>query len=167
MGDDDDAALSDMLRHLDVASPHDLQEGSPEVVQFLSEIAAVLNTLAVSDFGGRIGAVRQEGLVEHVIGAALQRFGDVDPHPGAFGKAAMLLRGITAGHPFQDGNKRTGFLLATFYLEQVGHSLPEHLSVESAEALSLAISAGTLRDVEEITRQLEALWQPEEGCHEH
>ncbi|MGI8967592.1 MAG: Fic family protein [Chloroflexota bacterium] len=56
-----------------------------------------------------------------------------------------VLRGITADHPFQDGNKRTGFLLATLYLEQVGHPLPKHLSVESAEAL----------------------WQEEEGRPEH
>ncbi|MBI4491217.1 MAG: Fic family protein [Chloroflexi bacterium] len=34
--------------------------------------------------------------------------------PDPFEKAAMLLRGITQGHPFYNGNKRTGFLPAAY-----------------------------------------------------
>ena len=71
----------------------------------------------------------------------------------------MLLRGITAGHPFQDGNKRAGFLLASFYLEQVGAPLPASFSVEEAEDLCLQVSSGALREVEEIARRLMHIWQ--------
>jgi prophage maintenance system killer protein len=46
------------------------------------------------------------------------------------------------GHPFTDGNKRTGFLLASYYLKQVGHPAPEQLDVEQAENLCMRISAG-------------------------
>ncbi len=60
--------------------------------------------LAVGDYGGRIGPVRADGLVEQVVAAAFQTFEGTDPHPGVFEKAAMLLRGITQGHPFNDGN---------------------------------------------------------------
>ncbi|SRR5579871_2343306 len=80
-------------------------------VRLLSATAKYINNLAVSLFGGRLGSVREDGLVEQVVGAAFQTFGGVDPHPSPFDKAAMLLRGITQGHPFTDGNKRTGFLL--------------------------------------------------------
>jgi len=121
-------------------------------------VATYLNTLAVGEFGGRLGKVRQEGLVEQVVGAAFQTFGDVDPRPDVFEKAAMLLRGVTAGHPFQDGNKRTGFLLAAFYLEQVGHPLPGQLAVDEAEQLCLEISSGQLRDVPQIAQQLRHLF---------
>jgi death-on-curing protein len=161
MPDDTHDELSDLLERIEyhTAASLDLTVGSPELVQFLAAVATYLNTLAVTDFGGRLGRVRQEGLVEQVIGAAFQTFGGREAHPDPFEKAAMLLRGITAGHPFQDGNKRTGFLLAVFYLEQVGFPLPEHLDVSDAESLALRVSAGTLRDIDVIAAQLHQLWQ--------
>jgi death-on-curing protein len=61
-------------------------------------------------------APRAPGLVEQVVAGAFHTFGGDDPHPGPFDKAAMLLRGITQGHPFTDGNKRTGILVASYYL---------------------------------------------------
>lgn len=78
----------------------------------LSAAALYFNTLAVAEFGGRQGKVRQEGLVEQVAAAAWQTYTGVGPRPDPRDKAAVLWRGITAGHPFQDGNKRTGFILA-------------------------------------------------------
>lgn len=56
--------------------------------------------------------MRSRGLVEQVVGAAFQTFERIDPHADPFERAAMRLRGVTQGHPFGDGNKRTGFLLA-------------------------------------------------------
>ena len=44
----------------------------------------------------------------------------------------MLLRGNTRGHPFNDGNKRTGFLLAAYYLALVGHPAPARLPPDDA-----------------------------------
>ena len=70
----------------------------------------------------------------------------------------MLLRGITAGHPFQDGNKRTGFLVAAYYLEAVGHPLPRALDTDQAVDLSRRVSKGELRDIDEITRAVQQLW---------
>ena len=74
----------------------------------------------------------------------------------------MLIRGITAGHPFTDGNKRTGFLVAAYYLAQVGIPEPEALSTgeatDDAEALCLGISAGRLRDVAAIAAELRRIW---------
>jgi death-on-curing protein len=62
-----------------------------------------------------------------VIAAAFQTFAGYDPHPEPFDKAAMLLRGIIQGHPFNDGNKRSGFLLALYYLHHFGFRLPRRL----------------------------------------
>ena len=104
--------------------------------------------------------MRGSGLVEQVVAAAFQTFEDVDPHPGPFDKAAMLLRGITQGHPFTDGNKRTGFLLATYYLRLLGHRLRDPLPVDRAERLCLRVSAGELRDVASIAEELALLMEP-------
>jgi prophage maintenance system killer protein len=69
-----------------------------------------------------------------------------------------MLRGITAGHPFQDGNKRTGFLLAAYYLELMGHSFPDRFAFDEAEVLSRQVSAGELRDASRIAVELRRLW---------
>lgn len=70
----------------------------------------------------------------------------------------MLLRGVTQGHPFTDGNKRTGFLVASLYLDLVGHPYPREVSVRPAVALCRRISAGDIRDVNVIAQELERLW---------
>jgi prophage maintenance system killer protein len=81
-----------------------------------------------------------------------------DPHPSPYDKAAMLLRGITQGHPFNDGNKRTGFLIVAYYLDRMGYPLPKTLPVEVIVGLYFRISAGELRDVQEIARIIQSLW---------
>ena len=70
----------------------------------------------------------------------------------------MLLRGITQGHPFYDGNKRTGFLLAAYYLELMGFPYPENINTESVISFCTGVSAGEIRDVTAITRELKNLW---------
>lgn len=66
----------------------------------------------------------------------------------------MLLRGMTAGHPFQDGNKRTGFLRAAYYLDLTCHPFPDQFDFDAAEALSRRVSSGELRDVPQIAGEL-------------
>ena len=70
----------------------------------------------------------------------------------------MLLRGITQGHPSNDGNKRTGFLLAAYYLQLVGHPAPAQFPPDEVVDLCMRVSAGELRDVTTIARELARLW---------
>ena len=157
------AALLDSLQ-LILSQPLDftatVTESTHAKVRLLTAAATYFNVLAVSDFGGRSGPVRAEGLVEQVIGAAFQTFADADPHPDPFEKAALLLRGITQGHPFNDGNKRTGFLLAAYYLRRVGFSMPSSLPEDAVVDLCLRVSAGELRDIAPIAERLRQLWTP-------
>lgn len=127
-------------------------------VRLLTAASVYLNDSAVSLYGDRLGSTRGVELIEQVDVAAFQTFDGTDPHPGAFDKAAMLLRGITAGHPFQDGNKRTGFLIAAYYLEAVGHPLPVTMPVGGAVDLTWRVSKGELRVVEVIAQAVESLW---------
>ncbi len=129
----DDPALANLLARLQLrlVEPVDFTRTDPETtdakVRLLSAAAIYFNVLAITEFGGRPGPVRQEGLVEQVVGAAFQTFQGADLHPSPFDKAAMLLRGITQGHPFTDANKRTGFLLAVYYLDRIGYGLRPNL----------------------------------------
>jgi death-on-curing protein len=128
-------------------------------VEVIAAAAIFLNLYAVDEFGGRPGAIRARGLVEQVVGAAFQAYAGIDPHPGPFDKAAMLLRGITQGHPFNDGNKRTGFLVAALYLKLVGYRWPAQLAVEDVVAFCLDVSAGRVRDVDVIASTLHRWWE--------
>jgi len=157
-------SVAELLRRVRfaMAEPVDFERTNHESVlvqvRVLTAAATYFNVLAVADFGGRAGAARAPGLVEQVVGAALQGFGGEDPHGDPFARAAMLLRGITQGHPFEDGNKRTGFLLAAFYLRNVGYPLPDPLPENEIYSLCIAISAGRIRDIGEIRAELERLW---------
>jgi prophage maintenance system killer protein len=121
-------------------------------VRVLSAAANYFNTLAVTVFGGRSGEARAPGLIEQVIAPAFQTYAGEDPHPDHVEKAAMLLRGITQGHPYSDGNKRTGFLVAGYYLKKVGHPWPAELPVDEVVDFCLAVSAGELRDMQALPR---------------
>lgn len=163
----DEPLSLDYLRERIAFSPPPNSEETPattlEHVRALTYAAIYFNTVAVTDFGGRIGRVRQEGLVEQVVAAAFQSFGGVDLRPEPFEKAAMLLRGITQGHPFTDGNKRTGFLLAAYFLDSVGQRPPETLDREAVVRFCLAVSDGTIRDIARMTDELRLLWQLEDA----
>lgn len=41
----------------------------------------------------------------------------VEQYPGPFLKAAVIMENIIQGHPFTDGNKRTGYLAGLTLLE--------------------------------------------------
>jgi death-on-curing protein len=133
-------------------------EARPLFVDLLVSAAYWLNATAVGLFGRRLGPARDRRLVEQVVAALFQSFAGTDPYPTPFDKAAALLRGITQGHPFNDGNKRTGFLVAAYLLEIVGHSIPPEFDTAAAEELCVRVSAGNTRDVNEIARELRRLW---------
>ena len=132
-------------------------ESTSTKVRLLTAAATYFNVLTISEFGGRQGSARADGLVEQVVASAFQTFDGIELHPDPFDKAAMLLRGITQGHPFADGNKRTGFLVATYYLARVGYVLDPEVDEAEVIGFCLRVSAGEVRDVVEIARSL-ATW---------
>ena len=159
-----DPTLSDLLSQIQLylQEPLDFRRTDSTTtvakVRLLSAAASYFNVLAVTDFGGRPGPARAPGMVEQVIAAAFQTYRGHDPHPDHFEKAAALLRGITQGHPFNDGNKRTGFLVAAYYLEQVGYPWPVGLPVDEVVSFCLTVSAGQIREIADIATYLRRLW---------
>ena len=127
-------------------------------VAHLTAAADYFNAIVVREYGGRLGPARGRGLVEQVVAAAFQSFAGQDPRPGPIDKAAMLVRGITQGHPFNDGNKRTGFLVAAYFLDLIGYRFPDRFDFALAEELCLRVSAGDIRDVSVIAAALQLLW---------
>jgi death-on-curing protein len=162
----DDEALASLLERLQfsLAEPVDFADIDPasiaSKVRLLSAAAVYFNILAIVEFGGRPGPIRQAGLVEQVVAAAFQTYRGHDPHPSPFDKVAMLLREITQGHPFTDGNKRTGFLVAAYYLDRMGFMLRRNLSTDEVVFFCRRVSAGEIRDLATMAATLQGWAEP-------
>jgi death-on-curing protein len=133
-------------------------EATVRTVRLLAAAACYYNIRVVADFGGRAGPNRGIELIEQVVGAAFQSYEGEPLYQSEFERAAVLLRGIVQGHPFMDGNKRTGFWLAAYYLHLEGHVIPTRFDVDEVEAFCLQVSAGLIREVSEIATTLRTLW---------
>lgn len=95
--------------------------------------------ISIALFGGADG-IRDMTMLESALGKPQQQYhyGVVDMRH----LAAAYAAGIVRNHPFVDGNKRTGFLLAVGFLERNG------LEFQAPEAevvlKTLALAAGEL-----------------------
>ena len=101
-----------------------------------------LHEMMLAQHGGRSG-VRDEGLLESALARPRQLFAYGSPTPTLPQMAASYAAGIILNHPFLDGNKRTGFLLATTFLELNG--LRFAATEESVVEMTLALAGGKLK----------------------
>lgn len=100
-----------------------------------------LHDMMLSIYGGAQG-VRDEGLFESALARPRQAFAYGTPAMADL--AAAYAAGVVKNHPFLDGNKRTGFMLAAGFLERNGY---EFTATEADAALqTLALAAGELTE---------------------
>jgi death-on-curing protein len=76
--------------------------------------------MLIDEYGGSHGVRARELLLSAEQLPQQTAFGE-DLYPGVFQKAAVYARNIITSHPFLDGNKRTGMVCATIFLEQNGY----------------------------------------------
>ncbi|MFI5212438.1 MAG: type II toxin-antitoxin system death-on-curing family toxin [Candidatus Saccharimonadales bacterium] len=77
--------------------------------------------MQIIDASGGSQGVRNRGRVKSALAAMQQEAFRAELYPTIFEKAAVLLRGIVADHPFTDGNKRTGIMSALIFLNLNQH----------------------------------------------
>lgn len=65
---------------------------------------------------------RDRGLMASALAAPMPVFG-IDVHPGIHAKAAAIIVAINRNHPMLEGNKRTGWLVTTFFYAENGYDL--------------------------------------------
>jgi death-on-curing protein len=98
-------------------------------------------TLAIHDMmmaeHGGLAGVRDEGMLESALGRPENLFHYGTPTLPEM--AAAYAFGIIRNHPFNDGNKRTGFLVAATFLEVNG--LNFFATEESVVVSTLALAA--------------------------
>ena len=112
-------------------------------VWVLRETVLTLHEQSLAEFGGAAG-IRDEDLLDSALGKP-QNFFAYDK-PTLFDLAASYGFGLVKNHPFIDGNKRVGFIVAVLFLELNGY----HFQATEAEAAvrTLALAAGEMSEKE-------------------
>jgi death on curing protein len=75
-----------------------------------------IHALIVESTGGSVG-LRDLGRLEAAIATQTQNVFGEELYPRLIDKAAAMVRGVIADHPFVDGNKRTAMLAGLTLLE--------------------------------------------------
>lgn len=75
-----------------------------------------MHEVLIEKFGGLHGVRDANLLISAIETPKAAMFGD-DLYPTVYEKAAVYLFHIVCNHPFNDGNKRTGFLAAYLFLK--------------------------------------------------
>jgi death-on-curing protein len=75
-----------------------------------------IHALVLTETGGGEG-LRDLGRLESAVATQSQNVFGEELYPGMADKAAAIIRGIIADHPFVDGNKRTAMLAGLTLLE--------------------------------------------------
>ncbi len=98
-----------------------------------------IHKLLIDQFGGTHG-VRDYSSLNSAINRPFTTFDQQELYPETVDKAAAILESIVTNHPFIDGNKRTGYVLARLLLLKVG------LDIEATQAdkyaMVIAVSKG-------------------------
>jgi death on curing protein len=110
----------------------------------------------IARFGGCDG-IRDHGLLESALNRPQQLFNYASPTLSEL--AAAYAEGVVKNYPFLDGNKRTGFVVATLFLESNGYNFtaPE----EETVLQTLALAAGAI-GAKEYAEWLSTSIQPRE-----
>jgi death on curing protein len=109
----------------------------------LRETVLTLHEQSLAEFGGAAG-IRDEGLLDSALGKPENLF--AYGKPTIFDLAASYGFGLIKNHPFIDGNKRVGFIVAIVFLELNGY----HFQSTEAEAAvrTLALAVGEMSEAE-------------------
>lgn len=114
-----------------------------EPIWVLREVVLIAHEQSLAEFGGAAGT-RDEGLLDSALSKPENLF--AYGTPSVFELAASYGFGLVRNHPFIDGNKRIGFIVAVVFLQLNGWRL--EASEVDATLRTLALAAGELSEAE-------------------
>jgi death-on-curing protein len=104
-----------------------------------------IHSILIDKFGGRKG-VRDFALLESALNRPFATFDAQELYPDPLDKAAAILESIVINHPFVDGNKRTGYVLARLLLMANDWDIAE--DQQDKYDFVIAVSKGEMRFAE-------------------
>ena len=105
-----------------------------------------LHEQSLAEFGGAAG-IRDEGLLDSALSKPENHF--AYGKPTIFDLAASYGFGLVKNHPFIDGNKRAGFIVAVLFLELNGYLF--QATEADAAVCTLALAASEMSEAEFAT----------------
>ena len=112
-------------------------------VWVLRETVIALQEHSLAEFGSDAG-IRDEGLLDSALARPENLF--AYGKPTIFDLAAGYGFGLVKSHPFIDGNKRTGFIVAVVFLEL--NSYRFQATEADAAVRTLALAAGEMSETQ-------------------
>lgn len=106
----------------------------------------IINQLVIRETGGLLG-VRDHHALSTLEELPKQAAFGKELYEGTFVKAALYARNIIMGHPFLDGNKRTGMLCALTFLEYNNYILSAEKGEIEKFAIKIVLEKLELRDI--------------------
>lgn len=113
----------------------------------LKSIAFAIHQRQLAEHGGDDG-LRDEGLLESALARPQNLLAYGDPEPDAAALAASYAYGISKNHPFIDGNKRVGYVVARTFLIINGYDIK---TTNEDKVLTMLAVAGSRMGEEELT----------------
>jgi death on curing protein len=101
-----------------------------------------IHKLLIDQFGDSHG-VRDKSFLNSAINRPFATFDQQELYPEPVDIAAAILESIVTNHPFIDGNKRTGYVLARLLLLKSG--LDNEATQEDKYEMVIAVSKGEWR----------------------
>jgi len=98
-----------------------------------------IHQLLIEEFGGKSG-IRDQAVLESAIKRPYSGLNEQEFYVTPEEKAAAILESIVAGHPFTDGNKRTGYVLMRLLLLEHGKDILA--SEEEKYQLVISVASG-------------------------
>ena len=98
-----------------------------------------IHKLLIDQFGGSHG-VRDESSLNSALNRPFATFDGQELYPKPVEKAAAILESVVTNHPFIDGNKRTGYVLARLLL--LRHGLDIKASQKEKFKMVIAVASG-------------------------
>ncbi|MBS1936510.1 MAG: type II toxin-antitoxin system death-on-curing family toxin [Bacteroidetes bacterium] len=120
------------------------------------EEALAIHAELIEATGGSHG-VRDQGGLEAALARPFATFGGQEFYPDPATKAAALLESVVKNHPFVDGNKRTGYVLARLML--LTYDMDLQASDDEEYDLVIRVATGRM-DVEEVHAWMKTRTKP-------
>lgn len=106
----------------------------------IEEVIEIHDTM-IKTYGGLSGIRDHNLLLSAIENPKMIVFG-YELYPTIFDKASAYLYHIVRNHPFNDGNKRTGYTSARLFLR--ANNAPQNFKIEDLETITVEVAMGKI-----------------------
>ena len=108
----------------------------------LIEDVIEVHQMVIAEHGGASG-IKDFSLLDSAINRPFSTFDGQDLYPTVVSKSAALIQSIVQNHPFNDGNKRTGYVVCRSFLKNFGFDISA--SEDEKYDFVISISKGAMQ----------------------